>query len=147
MIRCLKPKKPTQGFKRRIQKIPLKIEETTNSIIIDLPIQTKSEANISEHWTKKSKRHRVQRQTIALALNPLKEKIKLPCKVHLTRLAPRKLDAFENLPMSFKYIVDAICSILTGNYVHGRADSDPRISRSCDQTVSPVYGIRILITF
>jgi hypothetical protein len=51
------------------------------------------------------------------------------------------LDKFDNLPMSFKYIVDAVCAIITGNYVAGKADSDERISISCDQVKSKVYGI------
>jgi hypothetical protein len=49
--------------------------------------------------------------------------------------------------MSFKYIVDAICAIITGNYVAGKADSDERISISCGQEKSKEYGIRIEITW
>jgi hypothetical protein len=114
---------------------------------LDLPLQTVSEANCFEHWTKKHARHKNQQKIVALALKPLRDKIKLPCKILLIRLAPGKLDKFENLPMSFKYIVDAICAIITGNYVAGRADSDERISIACDQIESKLYGVRIEITF
>ena len=35
---------------------------------------------------------------------------------HVNRFAPNELDEFDNLPMSFKYIVDAICAIITGEH-------------------------------
>ena len=102
--------------KKPTAKITMKSEFSENRVVLDLPLQTVSEANCFEHWTKKHERHKAQQRMVALALNPLKEKIKLPCKVMLIRFAPDDLDAFENLPMSFKYIVDAVCSILTGDY-------------------------------
>ena len=119
----------------------MKSEVCEGKVILDLPLQTVSEANCFEHWTKKHARHKAQARVVASALNPLRDKIKLPCKVMLTRFAPDELDAFENLPMSFKYIVDAVCSILTGDYRPGRADSDKRISLACDQVKSKEYGI------
>lgn len=125
----------------------MKSEVCEGKVILDLPLQTVSEANCFEHWTKKHERHRSQVCLVALALKPFRDKIKLPCKIMLTRFAPHELDAFENLPMSFKYIVDVICSILTRDYRAGRADSDKRISIACDQVKSKEYGIRIELTF
>jgi hypothetical protein len=116
-------------------------------VVLTLPLRTKSEANNFEHWRLKHKRHKDQARLVALFLKPLKDKIALPCKIVLTRFAPRKLDKFENLPMSFKYIVDACCAILTGNFVPGQADSDERISLSCDQVISKEYGIKIEFIF
>lgn len=130
-----------------VAKIKMKSEVCEGKVILDLPLQTVSEANCFEHWTKKHERHKAQQRLVALALKPLRENIKLPCKVMLIRFAPDDLDAFENLPMSFKYIVDAVCSILTGDYRPGRADSDMRISLACDQVKSIEYGIRIELTF
>lgn len=112
-------------------------------VILDLPLRTKSEANCFEHWHLRHKRHKAQQALVALALKPLKENIKLPCRILLTRFAPKKLDKHDNLPMSFKYIVDAVCSIITGNFASGQADSDERISISYDQIESQEYGIRI----
>jgi hypothetical protein len=117
------------------------------NVFIYLPIKTKSEANCFEHWTVKHKRHKAQQRAVALALKPLCHHVKLPCRVYLTRFAPNELDEFDNLPSSFKYIVDAICAIITGNYVAGKADSDKRIKISCDQVKSKEYGIRIEITY
>lgn len=138
----LKPKK-----QRGPRRIAMKSEVLEGKIILDLPIQTTSEANCFESWRFKHGRHKAQQRTVALALNPLRAKIQLPCKVQLTRFAPHELDAFDNLPMSFKYIVDAICAIITGNYVAGKADSDKRISISCGQEKSKEYGIRIEINW
>jgi hypothetical protein len=115
-------------------------------ITLDLPIQTKSEANCFEPWRVKHARHKDQQRIVALGLKPLRDKINLPCKIMLTRFAPDELDVFDNLPMSFKYIVDAICAIITGNYIAGKADSDRRITIACDQVKSKAYGIRIEIS-
>lgn len=133
--------------KKPVAKIPMKTEFSEGKVLLDLPLQTVSEANCFEHWTKKHERHKAQQRMVALALKPVREKIKLPCKVMLIRFAPDDLDAFENLPMSFKYIVDAICAIITGDYRPGRADNDKRISLACGQVQSKEYGIRIEITF
>lgn len=133
--------------KKPVAKIPMKTEVTNGKVLIDLPLQTKSEANCFEPWQVKHGRHTQQQKLVALAMNPLRDKIKLPCKLMLTRFAPDELDKFDNLPMSFKYIVDAICSIITGDYRPGHADSDKRISIACDQVQSKEYGIRIEITF
>lgn len=115
-------------------------------VLIDLPLRTVSEANCFEPWRKKHQRHREQQRMVALYLNRLKSVITLPCRIMLTRFAPHELDAFDNLPASFKYIVDAVCSIITGVYTAGKADSDKRISINCTQVKSTKYGIRIEIT-
>lgn len=133
--------------KRTTVKIQAKFEVCEGKVLVDLPLQTKSEANCFEPWQVKHRRHKDQQRLVAHALGPLRDKIKLPCRIMLTRFAPDELDAFDNLPMSFKYIVDAVCAIITGNYVAGKADSDKRISIACDQVKSKAYGIRIEITY
>lgn len=124
-----------------------KFEILQGKVAIDLPIRTKSEANSFEPWRVKYGRHKEQQRIVSLALKPHSDRIKLPCRIMLTRFAPDFLDVFDNLPMSFKYIVDAVCAIITGNYVAGRADSDKRISIACDQVKSDAYGIRIEVTY
>jgi hypothetical protein len=125
----------------------MKSEVSQGGILLDLPIKTKSEANSFEPWRIKHARHKEQQRIVAMCLKPLIEKVKLPCKIVLTRFAPNELDVFDNLPMSFKYIVDVICAMITGNYVAGKADSDKRLSIACDQVKSKAYGIRIEITY
>lgn len=137
-------KRSTRAFKKAFEFL---VDISNGSAEIALPIRTVSEANCFEHWRKSHKRHTIQRKTVALALNPIKHQIKLPCSIKLIRYAPAFMDTFENLPMSFKYIVDACCAIITGDFRPGRADGDKRISLSCDQVKSEGYGIKILITF
>jgi hypothetical protein len=132
---------------RSLARIEAKFEIYETKVLVDLPLRTVSEANCFEPWQKKYGRHKNQKQAVELALNPVKGKIKLPCRIMLTRFAPDELDAFDNLPMSFKYIVDSICAIITGNYVAGRADGDKRIGISCGQVKSEAYGIRIEIAW
>lgn len=128
-------------------KLDIKSEIREGMVILDLPLRTKSEANCFEHWRVKHKRHKDQQALVALALKPVKSKIQLPCKLLFTRLAPTRLDKHDNLPMSFKYIVDTCCAILTGNFASGQADSDERISIAYDQIDSKEYGIRIAVSF
>ena len=130
--------------KRTVLKITMKSEILEGKVILDLPIKTVSEANCFEPWQKKHGRHKDQQRIVALSLNPLRDKIKLPCKIMLTRLAPHELDVFDNLPMSLKYIVDAICAIITGEYRAGKADSDKRISIACGQIVSKEYEMEVV---
>lgn len=104
-----------------------KVEEGRVTLL--LPIKTVSEANLkkTEHWTKSSKRHRQQQQRVRLFMNAYCELIKLPVKITITRIAPRKLD-FDNLVVSQKWVLDAVCDQLVPGLRPGRADGDPRIS-------------------
>jgi hypothetical protein len=120
-----------------------KNEVTQKHLVLRLPIRTVSEANNFEHWTKKHKRHKAQKQAVALALNPHKSEIKLPCHIKITRVAPRKLDRWDNLPMSVKYILDTCCAIVTGDFRPGRADDDERITVSYEQETNSDYSIVI----
>ena len=131
--------------KKKLQKglLNTKSEIHTDRVVLELPIETKSEANNFEPWRVKHARHKVQQRAVSFALNPLRAQIKLPCKIILTRFAMKELDVFDNLPMSFKYIVDAICAIITGEYRAGKADGDKRITIACDQVKSKDHGIRI----
>lgn len=137
----------TRRKKRATVKIDTKFSIEPGKVVLDLPLQTVSEANSFERWQLKHARHKDQKRVVALGLVPLREHIRLPCKIFLTRFAPDELDVFDNLPMSFKYIVDAICAIITGETRAGKADSDKRISISCDQVESKAYGIRIEVTY
>lgn len=137
----------TKKNKRSWTKRDAKSEILERKVILDLPIRTVSEANCFEPWRVKYGRHKEQKRIVALGLTPLKGNIALPCSIMLTRFAPDDLDVFDNLPMSFKYIVDAVCAIITGNYTAGKADSDKRIAIACDQEKSEAYGIRIVISW
>lgn len=140
-------KTPVRRRKRKFTYLNANSEFSEGKASLVLPIKTVSEANSSEPWFKRHGRHKDQQKVIGIFLNPHRDKIRLPCKIMLTRFAPDELDTFDNLPMSFKYIVDGICAIITGEMRAGKADSDKRISISCTQEKSSSYGIKIEITF
>ena len=117
------------------------------SLVLRLPIRTVSEANSFEHWTKKHKRHTAQKQAVMLSLKPHRDKITLPCHIKLTRVAPRKLDRWDNLPMSVKYILDTCCAMITGDHRPGRADGDERITVSYEQETNADYSVIIEFVF
>lgn len=78
-------------------------------------------------------------------LNPHKSKLKLPCRIEFTRYAPKKLDRFDNLPMSLKYILDACCEVITGDLRPGRADDTEEIDVVYKQEISKEYALKIII--
>jgi len=86
-----------------------------------LPIYTVSEANNSDHWTKKKKRKDIQKRWIWVTFQKEKPKIPIPCHIKLTRVASEKLDD-DNLPVSMKYIRDALADQIFPGLPPGRAD-------------------------
>jgi hypothetical protein len=99
----------------------------------------------SEHWSEKATRHKRQKTLIHYMLNPHKSKLKLPCRIEFTRYAPKKLDRFDNLPMSLKYILDACCEVITGDLRPGRADDTEEIDVVYKQEISKEYALKIII--
>ncbi len=116
--------------------------------IIDwkIPLKICNEANSSEHWTKKSKRHKDQKKQISIIWMIKKPpEIPLPCHVILTRIAPRKLDVNDNLPISFKWVYDSICEHIIPGLAIGRADGDDRITVGYKQEKGKVREYAIII--
>lgn len=112
-----------------------------------LPIKAANEANSSEHWTKKSKRHKMQKWFVKRAYHCDKPEFYLPCTVTLTRIAPRALDLHDNLRMSLKWIADAVSECLIPGMAAGRADDDERIKWEYRQEKGKPreYAVRIEI--
>jgi hypothetical protein len=96
-----------------------------------LPIRIESEANISEHWAVRRKRHKKYEKQL-LKIKKEVMKCKLPCEITLIRIAPRMLD-FDNLCFSQKHISDTICSFLIPNLAPGRADGSKEIKIQYEQ--------------
>lgn len=109
-----------------------------------IPIKTISESNASEHWTVKSKRHRQQRFLVQCCMKNEVGAITLPCHIKITRVGKRKLD-FDNLTISLKWIVDAVCDLLVPGLARGRSDDDDRIKISYDQEIGKSYAVKIEI--
>jgi hypothetical protein len=131
------------------------------SISFSIPIKTISEANCSEHWTAKSKRHRQQALFTRLAFKKhVSEAIPIPCTITLTRVASKSLDS-DNLQMAFKWIRDEVADIVFPEYVaetfisktgkfislKGRNDDRPGLTWKYDQKKGKGYSIIISIDF
>lgn len=124
-----------------------------------LPLKTISEANSSEHWTSKSKRHKQQQFFVRALFNRESRPITTPCCIKLTRLGPRYLDADDNLPMALKWIKDEIAECLfpenkkiykdkkgKERVLKGRSDDSPLVKWEYSQEKAVICGIRIEIT-
>lgn len=111
-----------------------------------LDIPTVSEANNTDHWTVKSKRKKLQKTLLQLRWQKEKPNVPLPCKVKLTRLAPRKLDS-DNLVYCFKHIRDVIADLIRPGLSPGQADSCDLIKWDYSQESAPGRSIRIEISF
>ena len=93
-----------------------------------LPIKTASESNCSEHYHVKGKRHALQKRWVTTAFKKERPTITLPCKITLTRIAPRSLDAHDNLPSSLKWVADAVAENIIPGKATGRADDSKELS-------------------
>jgi hypothetical protein len=112
-----------------------------------LPIKIANEANSSEHWTKKSRRHKLQKNRIKVEFIKEKPSITMPCTCILTRIAPRELDHHDNLRSAMKWVVDSIAEEITKNYVPGRADGEKGITWEYKQVKGGVREYGVLIEF
>ncbi len=115
----------------------------------EIPMVLPSIANIREHWSKRAKRTKAQRESVVLALknyalrpavnNCWKE---LLCSsgltVTLVRQSPRKLDG-DNLQMALKASRDAVASIL------GVDDGDASVEWRYEQAAGPA-ALRVRIS-
>lgn len=101
--------------------------EPTPNISVTLPIRTYSESNSSEHWAKKHRRHKTQQKQLWAYFLANQPKIMLPCLIRLTRIANRRLDEHDNLPNSFKFLVDALADYVIPGKAAGRADGTDQI--------------------
>lgn len=77
------------------------------SKVVFLPVRTYSLSNQREHWSKRARRTRRERSDAFLCT----PKVKAPCTVTLTRLAPRKLDD-DNLRGCLKAFRDGVAQRL-----------------------------------
>lgn len=110
-------------------------------------IRTASESNSSEHWAVKAKRHKKQKHLVKKIMMVEKPNVKPPCKVTMTRIAPRMLDAHDNLGTAMKWLSDAIADYLVPNKVAGRADDCKEIEWRYNQKKGQIreYGVLVEI--
>lgn len=133
-----------------------------DEVKIYLPIRTVSESNLREHWAKKSKRVKAQREETKLRVaDALRKNFKnlspearkqyknnyknaftySRLDITLTRIAPRKLDR-GNLGISFKAIQDGISDAI------GIDDGDARLYWRYEQRKGKPkeYAVEVEIT-
>lgn len=84
---------------------------------VEAPLKTVSTLNRREHWANRARRAKSERMAMFMVTPP---GITPPCRVTLTRIAPRALDD-DNLAASFKSVRDGIADRL------GINDRDPRV--------------------
>lgn len=111
-------------------------------MIVTVPIRIESVANIHEHWTARARRASIQKGTTYFALREAGAPHKLPCTVKLTRVAPRTLDAHDNLRAGCKAAVDGVALWLTVD------DADERITWEYAQEKGrpKQYALKVEIT-
>lgn len=110
-----------------------------------LPIKIDPYKPCMHHYVRSSINNSIKR--CVLAYRPLEFKeLKLPCKIIITRIAPRRFD-YDNLVASFKYLTDLIADMLIPGLAAGRADGDKRLDFSYDQMSAgkKTYGVKIQI--
>lgn len=97
----------------------------------EVPVTTKSETNMREHWGARHSRRAKQRERIERNIRVfsrrLKVKIALPVAVKLTRISFGTLDTHDNLRSALKGCADGVADFF------GVADRDPRIVWSYGQ--------------
>lgn len=109
---------------------------------IPMPVHVVTEGNMHEHWRSRYTRRKAQQLRTTAFLeawrhsgNPWPAP---PLTITLTCLGPRRLDAHDNLPMSFKAVVDAIAKWLRID------DGDERLTWQYAQEHSKQHSIRVL---
>ena len=105
--------------------------------IWSIPLKVVSEANISEHWTKGYKRHKMQKRAIRYFMSDISLYKDMPITIKLVRISPRNLDKKDNLPMAFKYVADAIADLIYPGLQAGRADDNDIMDWEYDQEKGP----------
>lgn len=116
-------------------------------VIITEPIKLANEANSSEGWQRKHARHKGQKNAVFVAMLPVKELVKLPCTLKITRYAPKLLDRHDNLPYSCKWVMDQLCAEITSEHRPGRADNIDGFTFQYDQIKSKMYAVKIEISW
>lgn len=107
---------------------------------VTLPLRLVNASNAREHHFTRARRVARERLVIQCALTQRIRSAGLigaPCRVRITRLAPRKLDKHDNLCVSGKAIADEIARIV------GVDDRDERWVFEYAQEKAKAFGVRI----
>ncbi len=116
-------------------------------LVIETPIKLVSEANAREHWAAKLRRKKQQQdrlwlELVALGLSPSerRDRFQAGATITLQRIGGREMDRHDNLPRSFKSLVDCIATWLMID------DGDPRLTWHYGQIPGGRdYSVRVTI--
>jgi len=127
------PKMQLEGVARRGEMIQT----------VYLPLRTRSESNLREHWASKGRRTKSLRHGTYWGLMAQWGKMDVPeegMTIRLTRIAPRKLDS-DNLAGALKAVRDGVADYLAVD------DGDPRLRWEYDQRrgKKKEYGVSITL--
>lgn len=142
-------KKKLERSSTDIRFIEPKIVVSAERIEIALGVRLESRANVNKHWshTYKTKKdvNEALKLMLALVANDVRQAMATGCKVTMVRVAPRRLDKDDNLPMAFKGIKDTLAQWLFGGQV-GRNDERQEVSWVYEQANEGVkiYGVRVV---
>ncbi len=92
---------------------------------VTIPLKIESEGNKHGHHMARYARLKKHTGIIKLMLGTCR--IKLPCTVTMTRIAPRELDEHDNLRSALKHVVDCVSDHLIPGLKAGRADGSKDI--------------------
>lgn len=111
-------------------------------MILTIPLKTVSGMNAREHWRKRAKRVKAERDAATFHLYYAGYAApKPPLVVKLTRIGPTNgLDPFDNLPSALKGCVDAIATWLG---VDDRKSD--KVRYECDQERGKEWAVRVEI--
>lgn len=115
--------------------------QTLKALYLELPIKTVSEMNRRDHWSAVHKRKAGQRYETSIEWKKAVhgQKVALPCRVVLTRIAPKVLDS-DNLASALKAVRDEVANQL------GVDDSTLSLAQfECRQKVVGRREYRVLI--
>lgn len=120
-----------------------------SNINATIQVKTISEANVSEHWTRRHQRSKLQKRQIKAYLEAFHhgQQVKLPCKVRITRVGKKRMDS-DNLAISMKYIRDALAEWIVdreGQLATGKADETDKLTWIYDQEIGKNYEVKIQI--
>ena len=111
-----------------------------NPLTFEIPIRTKSETNLREHWAQHAKRKKEQRyKSNVFSLQWVDDLPPKPWRIVLTRLAPRRLDT-GNLSASMKHVQDGLCDAI------GIDDGDEENDWLYKQRKRKEYGVEVTIS-
>lgn len=128
---------PHKPVKRRVLPAPIleyRKEAKDGVLTVTLPLRTGLGLNARQHWAKRSKGAKAERESARL----LMPQHPVPCTVLLTRVSPGTLDD-DNLRGSLKAVRDGIAERL------GVVDNSPLVRWEYAQQRARAWGVKVSV--